>query len=42
LPSGEVVPLGEMQSSPDEAFWHCRRPEGYRRCFFAPPTPDLN
>ncbi len=38
LPDGEVVPLGETQPSPDGAFWRCRRPDGSRRCFFAPPA----
>lgn len=33
----EVVPLAEAQPSPDGAYWRCRRPDGSRRCFFAPP-----
>ncbi len=37
LPSGEFVPIGEAQPSPDGQFWRCRRPDGSRRCFFAPP-----
>jgi hypothetical protein len=37
LPGGEVVPYGEAQPSPDGAHWRCRRPDGSRRCFFAPP-----
>jgi len=34
----EVVPFSETQPSPDGAFWRCKRPDGSRRCFFA-PTP---
>ena len=37
LTSGEVVPFTEVQPSPDGAFWRCKRPDGSRRCFFAPP-----
>lgn len=37
LSDGEVVPFGEAQPSPDGAYWRCRRPDGSRRCFFAPP-----
>jgi hypothetical protein len=33
----EVVPFSEAQPSPDGEFWRCRRPNGSRRCFFAPP-----
>lgn len=33
----EVVPSHEAQPSPDGAFWRCKRPDGTRRCFFAPP-----
>ncbi len=33
----EVVPANETQSSPDGAYWRCKRPDGSRRCFFAPP-----
>jgi hypothetical protein len=33
----ELVPSAEAQPSPDGAFWRCRRPDGSRRCFFAPP-----
>jgi hypothetical protein len=33
----ETVPFGETQPSPDGAFWRCKRPDGSRRCFFAPP-----
>jgi hypothetical protein len=37
LPSGEFVPQAEAQPSPDGLFWRCKRPDGTRRCFFAPP-----
>lgn len=33
----EVVPYSEAQPSPDGAYWRCKRPDGSRRCFFAPP-----
>jgi hypothetical protein len=33
----EVVPFSEAQPSPDGVFWRCKRPDGSRRCFFAPP-----
>jgi hypothetical protein len=33
----EVVPFAEAQVSPDGAYWRCKRPDGTRRCFFAPP-----
>lgn len=33
----EVIPYAEAQPSPDGEFWACRRPDGTRRCFFAPP-----
>ena len=33
----EVVPYSEAQPSPDGAYWRCKRPDGTRRCFFAPP-----
>jgi hypothetical protein len=33
----ETVPFTEAQPSPDGAFWRCKRPDGTRRCFFAPP-----
>jgi hypothetical protein len=33
----ETVPYTEAQPSPDGAFWRCKRPDGSRRCFFAPP-----
>jgi len=37
LAGGELVPFGEAQPSPDGAYWRCKRPDGSRRCFFAPP-----
>ena len=33
----ESVPFSEAQPSPDGEFWRCKRPDGTRRCFFAPP-----
>jgi len=33
----ETVPYTEAQPSPDGAYWRCKRPDGSRRCFFAPP-----
>lgn len=33
----EFVPEAEAQPSPDGAYWRCKRPDGTRRCFFAPP-----
>jgi len=33
----ELVPFSEAQPSPDGAYWRCKRPDGSRRCFFAPP-----
>jgi hypothetical protein len=33
----EIAPYGEAQPSPDGAYWGCQRPDGSRRCFFAPP-----
>lgn len=38
LKTGETVPFNEAQPSPDGVFWRCKRPDGSRRCFFAPPT----
>jgi hypothetical protein len=40
LPNGETVPFTEAQPSPDGEFWRCKRPDGSRRCFFAPPPTD--
>ena len=33
----EAVPFSEAQPSPDGEFWRCKRLDGSRRCFFAPP-----
>jgi hypothetical protein len=33
----EFVPYSESQPSPDGAVWRCKRSDGTRRCFFAPP-----
>lgn len=33
----ETVPYHQVQPSPDGAYWRCKRPDGSRRCFFAPP-----
>lgn len=33
----EMVPFADAQPSPDGAYWRCKRPDGTRRCFFAPP-----
>ena len=33
----EFIPQSEAQPSPDGQFWRCKRPDGSRRCFFAPP-----
>jgi hypothetical protein len=40
LENGEVVPFNEAQPSPDGSFVRCHRPDGSRRCFFAPPTTN--
>ncbi len=37
MTTGELVPEREAQPSPDGRFWRCKRPDGSRRCFFAPP-----
>jgi hypothetical protein len=37
LNGDELVPYSEAQPSPDGAYWRCKRPDGSRRCFFAPP-----
>ncbi len=34
----EIVPFSEAQPSQDGQFWRCKRPDGSRRCFFAPPS----
>jgi hypothetical protein len=33
----ERVPASEAMPSVDGSFWRCKRPDGSRRCFFAPP-----
>ena len=33
----ETVPYSEAQPSQDGRYWRCKRPDGTRRCFFAPP-----
>jgi hypothetical protein len=33
----EVVPAREVQVSRDGNYWRCKKPDGSRRCFFAPP-----
>ena len=40
VPVMEIVPYSEAQPSPDGQFWRCKRPDGSRRCFFAPPPTD--
>ena len=37
LTNGELIPYPEAQPSPDGTFVRCQRPDGSRRCFFAPP-----
>jgi hypothetical protein len=36
LAGAEFVPESEAMPSPDGQFWRCKRPDGSRRCFFAP------
>ena len=36
LAGGEVIPMKEAQVSEDGKYWRCKRPDGSRRCFFAP------
>jgi hypothetical protein len=36
LAGGEVIPMTEAQVSEDGKYWRCKRPDGSRRCFFAP------
>jgi hypothetical protein len=36
----EVIPESDAQPSPDGAYWRCKRPDGSRRCFFAPPPTN--
>jgi hypothetical protein len=35
--TNEVVPAREVQTSKDGNYWRCKKPDGSRRCFFAPP-----
>lgn len=35
-PVREWVPYFEVQPSPDGQIWRCKKPNGERRCFFAP------
>ena len=35
-PTNEVVPYMEALPSVDGQYWRCHRPNGTRRCFFAP------
>jgi len=32
----ETVPYSEALPSEDGKYWRCQRPNGTRRCFFAP------
>jgi hypothetical protein len=36
--AAEVVPYKEALPSVDGQYWRCHRPDGTRRCFFAPIT----
>jgi hypothetical protein len=36
----EVVPFREVQASKDGRYWRCKKPDGSRRCFFAPPPTN--
>jgi hypothetical protein len=31
------IPAREVQPSREGNYWRCRKPDGSRRCFFAPP-----
>jgi hypothetical protein len=33
---GEIVPYDQALPSADDRYWRCHRPDGTRRCFFAP------
>lgn len=35
----EFVPQKEVQPSLDGNYWRCKKPDGVRRCFFAPFPP---
>lgn len=32
----EIIPERDAMPSPDGQYWRCKRPDGSRRCFFAP------
>lgn len=34
----EFIPHREVQTSRDGNFWRCKKPDGSRRCFFAPAS----
>ena len=34
----ELVPAREVQPSKDGNYWRCKKRDGSRRCFFAPPS----
>jgi hypothetical protein len=34
----EFIPQQEVQNSRDGNYWRCKKPDGSRRCFFAPPS----
>jgi hypothetical protein len=38
--NAETVPYSEALPSLDGAYWRCKRPDGSRRCFFAPTPTD--
>ena len=33
---GETIPYRKVLPSADDKYWRCHRPDGTRRCFFAP------
>lgn len=35
-PTQETIPYSEVLPSIDNQYWRCHRPDGTRRCFFAP------
>jgi hypothetical protein len=37
LKLNEMVPRREVQNSRDGHYWRCKKADGTRRCFFAPP-----
>lgn len=38
LRPAELVPYKDTLPSQDGQYWRCQRPDGSRRCFFAPPS----